>query len=81
MAVSTQAIEPVPKLLTPLGTFAQADTDRSDLMMHYGSVNFDMHTYRQGCPTADNVFCLTPNVTHAWSRGTSPTRRATTCGS
>jgi choline oxidase len=39
-------------------------------MMHYGSVNFDMHTYRQGYPTSDNAFCLTPNVTHARSRGT-----------
>ncbi|WP_270263179.1 GMC family oxidoreductase [Kocuria marina] len=55
-----------------IGVFAQVDEglDRPDLMMHYGSVNFDMHTYRQGYPTADNAFCLTPNVTHARSRGT-----------
>ncbi|GAA1130492.1 hypothetical protein GCM10009643_11920 [Microbacterium aurantiacum] len=39
-------------------------------MMHYGSVPFDMHTYRAGYPTAEDVFCLTPNVTHARSRGT-----------
>lgn len=38
--------------------------------MHYGSVPFDMHTLRQGYPTSDNTFCLTPNVTHARSRGT-----------
>lgn len=44
--------------------------DRPDLMMHYGSVPFDMHTVRQGYPTAENTFCLTPNVTHARSRGT-----------
>lgn len=44
--------------------------DRSDLMMHYGSVPFDMHTLRQGYPTAEETFCLTPNVTHARSRGT-----------
>lgn len=44
--------------------------DRPDLMMHYGSVPFDMHTVRQGYPTSDNAFCLTPNVTHARSRGT-----------
>ncbi|WP_277208823.1 GMC family oxidoreductase [Isoptericola croceus] len=44
--------------------------DRPDLMFHYGSVPFDMHTARQGYPTAENVFCLTPNVTHARSRGT-----------
>ncbi|WP_144942401.1 MULTISPECIES: GMC family oxidoreductase [Kocuria] len=55
-----------------IGIFDQVDggLDRPDLMMHYGSVNFDMHTYRQGYPTADNAFCLTPNVTHARSRGT-----------
>ncbi|GAB3160764.1 GMC family oxidoreductase N-terminal domain-containing protein [Myceligenerans halotolerans] len=41
-----------------------------DLMMHYGSVPFDMHTVRHGYPSAENVFCLTPNVTHARSRGT-----------
>ncbi|CAG7573513.1 choline oxidase [Barrientosiimonas humi] len=44
--------------------------DRPDLMMHYGSVPFDMHTVRQGYPTSENAFCLTPNVTHARSRGT-----------
>lgn len=55
-----------------IGLFSQVDpeTDRPDLMMHYGSVNFDMHTFRQGYPTSDNAFCLTPNVTHARSRGT-----------
>lgn len=44
--------------------------DRPDLMFHYGSVPFDMHTLRQGYPTTENGFCLTPNVTHARSRGT-----------
>ncbi|GAB3559335.1 GMC family oxidoreductase [Spelaeicoccus albus] len=43
---------------------------RPDLMFHYGSVPFDMHTARQGYPTTENGFCLTPNVTHARSRGT-----------
>jgi choline dehydrogenase-like flavoprotein len=41
-----------------------------DLMMHYGSMPFDMHTRRQGYPTADEAFCLTPNITHAKARGT-----------
>ncbi|MGO1950742.1 MAG: GMC family oxidoreductase [Mycobacteriaceae bacterium] len=41
-----------------------------DLMMHYGSMPFDMHTRRQGYPTADESFCLTPNITHAKARGT-----------
>ncbi len=39
-------------------------------MFHYGSVPFDLNTYRHGCPTTDNAFCLTPNVTRARSTGT-----------
>ena len=55
-----------------IGIFDMVDSglDRPDLMMHYGSVPFDMHTVRRGFPTVDNAFCLTPNVTHARSRGT-----------
>ena len=55
-----------------IGVFDTVDDglDRPDLMMHYGSVPFDMHTLRQGYPTSENAFCLTPNVTHAKSRGT-----------
>jgi choline oxidase len=55
-----------------IGIFAQtqAGLDRPDLMFHYGSVPFDMNTYRRGYPTADNAFCLTPNVTRARSEGT-----------
>ena len=41
-----------------------------DLMFHYGSVPFDMNTVRWGYPTSENAFCMTPNVTHAKSRGT-----------
>ena len=44
--------------------------DQPDLMMHYGSVPFDMNTLRWGYPTTDNGFCLTPNVTQGRSRGT-----------
>jgi choline dehydrogenase len=44
--------------------------DRPDLMMHYGSVPFDLNTVRWGYPTTDNGFCLTPNVTRGRSRGT-----------
>jgi len=44
--------------------------DRPDLMMHYGSVPFDLNTLRWGYPTTDNGFCLTPNVTRGRSRGT-----------
>ncbi|MDR2279991.1 MAG: GMC family oxidoreductase N-terminal domain-containing protein, partial [Gordonia sp. (in: high G+C Gram-positive bacteria)] len=73
--ISWVAKQPMPVDSTQwweIGVFDMVDDglDRPDLMMHYGSVPFDMHTVRQGYPTADNVFCLTPNVTHARSRGT-----------
>jgi choline dehydrogenase len=59
-----------------IGLFARtpdgvaAGLDRPDLMMHYGSVPFDLNTVRWGYPTTDNGFCLTPNVTRGRSRGT-----------
>ncbi|AWB84837.1 GMC family oxidoreductase [Corynebacterium liangguodongii] len=64
-----------------IGIFAQIDADASDaglpdVMMHYGSTPFDMHTARAGYPFADEAFALTPNVTHARSRGTVRLRSA-----
>ncbi|MDQ4102493.1 MAG: GMC family oxidoreductase N-terminal domain-containing protein [Actinomycetota bacterium] len=55
-----------------IGLFARTEPglDRPDLMMHYGSVPFDMHTVRWGYPTTSNGFCLTPNVARGRSRGT-----------
>jgi choline dehydrogenase len=55
-----------------IGLFSRTtpDLDRPDLMMHYGSVPFDLNTVRWGYPTTDNGFCLTPNVTRGRSRGT-----------
>ncbi len=55
-----------------IGLFATVDEGcaQPDLMMHYGSVPFDMNTLRRGYPTTDNGFCLTPNVTQGRSRGT-----------
>ncbi|MGP3952621.1 GMC family oxidoreductase [Streptomyces sp. 7N604] len=55
-----------------IGIFYDTETglDRPDLMFHYGSVPFDMNTYRRGYPTSENAFCLTPNVTRARSTGT-----------
>lgn len=55
-----------------IGLFAttEEDLEYSDLMMHYGSVPFDMNTLRWGYPTTENGFCLTPNVTQGRSRGT-----------
>ncbi|MEA2312279.1 MAG: choline oxidase, partial [Solirubrobacteraceae bacterium] len=49
---------------------SEAGLDRPDLMMHYGSVPFDMNTVRWGYPTAESAFCLTPNVCRGRSRGT-----------
>ena len=55
-----------------IGLFATTRPELSypDVMMHYGSVPFDMNTLRWGYPTTDNGFCLTPNVTQGLSRGT-----------
>lgn len=59
-----------------IGIFTKVEEDGADgtglpdLMMHYGSVPFDMHTARQGYPQADESFALTPNITHAKSHGT-----------
>jgi len=55
-----------------IGLFTTVDKGcaQPDLMMHYGSVPFDMNTLRRGYPTTDNGFCLTPNVTQGRSRGT-----------
>lgn len=55
-----------------IGLFTCVDSGvtQPDLMMHYGSVPFDMNTLRRGYPTTDNGFCLTPNVTQGRSRGT-----------
>jgi choline oxidase len=55
-----------------IGLFARTAPalDRPDLMMHYGSVPFDLNTVRWGYPTTTNGFCLTPNVTRGRSRGT-----------
>lgn len=72
--IQWEAKQPMPQTSTQwweIGIFTTtADgLDRPDLMFHYGSVPFDMHTVRQGYPTTENGFCLTPNVTRARSRG------------
>lgn len=41
----------------------------ADLMFHFGTEAFDMHTAPAGYPTAENAFSLTPNVMHARSQG------------
>lgn len=57
-------------LFTTVDPVAEGTCAHPDLMMHYGSVPFDMNTLRRGYPTTDNGFCLTPNVTQGRSRGT-----------
>lgn len=57
-------------LFTTVDPVAGGARAQPDLMMHYGSVPFDMNTLRRGYPTTDNGFCLTPNVTQGHSRGT-----------
>ena len=73
--IQWEAKKPMPETSTQwweIGIFTPTEEglDRPDLMFHYGAVPFDMHTLRHGYPTTENGFCLTPNVTHARSRGT-----------
>ncbi|WP_372487750.1 GMC family oxidoreductase [Corynebacterium mastitidis] len=74
--ISWEAAEPMTRDATQwweIGIFTPIDGEDlplPDLMMHYGSVPFDMHTARHGYPSADESFALTPNITHARSRGT-----------
>jgi choline oxidase len=73
--VQWEANEPMIRTSTQwweIGLFSTSEPglDRPDLMMHYGSVPFDMNTMRWGYPTTENGFCLTPNVCRGRSRGT-----------
>jgi choline oxidase len=54
----------------------QEDIPAPDLMMHLGTVVFDMQTGPAGYPTAQHGFSLTPNVTRAKSEGTVRLRSA-----
>lgn len=53
------------------GLFVTVDDDAPwpDLMFHFGTEAFDMHTAPLGYPTSANAFSLTPNVTRARSEG------------
>jgi choline dehydrogenase len=50
--------------------------DAPDLMFHFGTVPFDLNTKPRGYPTAEQAFCLTPNVTRSRSEGTVRLRSA-----
>lgn len=73
--IAWDAAQPMPTESTQwweIGIFTTTEEglDRPDLMYHFGSVPFDMNTLRQGYPTTENGFCLTPNVTRSRSEGT-----------
>ena len=53
------------------GLFAKvdADADTPDLMFHFGTQAFDLHTLPNGYPTAEQAFSTMPNVARAKSRG------------
>lgn len=54
-----------------IGLFAETvdGLDCPDLMFHFGTVPFDMHTAPAGYPTATYAFSMTPNVARARSQG------------
>jgi choline dehydrogenase-like flavoprotein len=45
------------------------DADEPDVMFHFGTSAFDLNTAQLGYPTAEQAFCLTPNVMRARSEG------------
>ena len=51
--------------------FARTDPDAEepDVMFHFGTSAFDINTVQLGYPTAEQAFCLTPNVMRARSEG------------
>ena len=53
------------------GLFARVDADAAwpDLMFHFGTQAFDLHTLPAGYPSAENAFSFTPNVARARSEG------------
>lgn len=54
-----------------VGIFADVlGAGEPDLMFHGGLTAFDMNTSPLGYPSAEDAFCLTPNVCRARSRGT-----------
>lgn len=79
--VMWEAAEPFPPSTRQhweAGLFAHTDasTTEPDLMYHFGTVPFDLNTAPLGYPTADNAFCMTPNVARAKSEGTVRLRSA-----
>lgn len=72
--VMWESARPVPPVSTQFweaGLFVRTDPglEAPDLMFHFGTVPFDINTAPLGYPTAEQAFCLTPNVTRACSEG------------
>lgn len=72
--VMWESSRPVPTVSTQFweaGLFACTDPslEHPDLMFHFGTIPFDINTAPLGYPTADQAFCITPNVARAKSRG------------
>lgn len=79
--VMWESVRPVPDISTQFweaGMFVRTEEhlEWADLMYHFGTVPFDMNTAPLGYPTAEQAFCLTPNVTRARSRGVLRLRSA-----
>ena len=73
--VQWQSLRPLPRRSPqdwPVALFASLSDGggRPELMLHYGSVPYDVHTLRRGYHTIDNGFSLTPNVCRPHSSGT-----------
>ena len=72
--VMWEASRPVPTMSRQgweAALFARTDpsVEEPDVMFHFGTSAFDMNTTQLGYPTAEQAFCLTPNVMRAKSEG------------
>lgn len=69
-----ESAQPVPEETAQkyeIGIFCKTEAALpiADLMFHFGTEAFDMHTQTAGYPTAEQAFSLTPNVMRAKSKG------------
>ena len=72
--VMWEASRPVPAMSRQgweAALFACTDpsAEEPDVMFHFGTSAFDLNTVQFGYPTAEQAFCLTPNVMRAKSEG------------
>ena len=72
--VMWEASRPVPAMSRQgweAGLFARTEPSAGepDVMFHFGTSAFDLNTAQLGYPTAEQAFCLTPNVMRAKSEG------------